>query len=250
MSLDPAPGASPEHLGMPQLVGKGGPDRTDGQVLQILATEHWSLLATRSMSWNESFNRIGTFLALLSGATVALALVAQATGFREGFTLFALLLLPVVLFVGVATYIRLCAINNEDLVWVAGMNRLRHAYLEARPEIAAYFVTSVHDDMAGISTTLAFGQSGQTQSLLAQLGHGLVTMPGMLMVVDSAISAVLGGVVAVALGLGTTAVVVVGLVVFLTAFALLARYEYGNISAWKRRWPAVFPSPSAAPRDG
>ncbi len=46
--------------------------------LQILSTEHWSLLASRSLAWNESFSRAGMFLSTLSGAIVALALVAQA----------------------------------------------------------------------------------------------------------------------------------------------------------------------------
>ena len=71
--------------------------------VQLLATEHWSLLATRSLSWNESFARAGMFLTLLSGAIVALALVAQATSFGDAFVLFAVMILPVVLFIGVAT---------------------------------------------------------------------------------------------------------------------------------------------------
>ena len=36
---------------------------------QFLATEHWSLLATRSLSWNESFSRSSMFLTSLSTAT-------------------------------------------------------------------------------------------------------------------------------------------------------------------------------------
>ena len=71
--------------------------------IQILATEHWSLLATRALSWNEAFARASMFLSLLSGAVVALALVAQATSFGEDFVVFALMVLPVVLFVGLAT---------------------------------------------------------------------------------------------------------------------------------------------------
>ena len=51
--------------------------------------------------------------------------------------MFALLILPVVLFVGLATYVRLLEINNEDYVWVRGMNRLRGAYLEIDPELAS-----------------------------------------------------------------------------------------------------------------
>jgi hypothetical protein len=75
--------------------------------LQILTTEHWSLLSTRALSWNEAFSRATMFLSVLAGAVVALALVAQATAFGEGFLTFALLVLPVVLFVGVATFVRL-----------------------------------------------------------------------------------------------------------------------------------------------
>jgi hypothetical protein len=33
----------------------GGGALDDPRALQILSTEHWSLLATRSLSWNESF---------------------------------------------------------------------------------------------------------------------------------------------------------------------------------------------------
>jgi hypothetical protein len=44
--------------------------------IQILATAHWSLLATRGMTWQEMFARAGMFLTVQSGATVALALVA------------------------------------------------------------------------------------------------------------------------------------------------------------------------------
>ncbi len=90
------------------------------QRLQILATEHWSMLATRSLSWSESFSRAGMFLTVLSGAVVALALVAQATSFSGGFVLFAVLLLPVVLVMGGATFVRLVEINNEDVALGAG----------------------------------------------------------------------------------------------------------------------------------
>lgn len=70
---------------------------TDAVRIQILATEHWSLLATRGMTWNEMFTRAGMFLTTLSAAVVALALVAQATDFGGNFHVFALLILPVVL---------------------------------------------------------------------------------------------------------------------------------------------------------
>jgi hypothetical protein len=47
----------------------------------ILATEHWSLLGTRSLIWNEAMSRTTVFLTVLSASIVALALLADATGF-------------------------------------------------------------------------------------------------------------------------------------------------------------------------
>jgi len=49
--------------------------------MQILATEHWSLLASRSLTYSESLSRVTMFLSVLSGAVIALALVAQADRF-------------------------------------------------------------------------------------------------------------------------------------------------------------------------
>jgi hypothetical protein len=184
---------------------------------QILATEHWSLLATRSMSWNEAFARANMFLTLLTGSIVALALVAQATSFGEGFVLFAILILPVVLFVGLATYIRLLEINNEDYVWVKGMNRLRGAYLELDPQLASYFITGSTEDAVGIFRT--YGAHEVTQrSLDTGRFHGLVTTPTTIAFVDAMLGAVLAAIIVVQLrmemvpaaGIGVLAFFVVG----------------------------------------
>jgi len=53
----------------------------DPRALQILTTEHWSLLSTRTLGYQEMFGRTTIFVAALSGTVVALALVAQATHF-------------------------------------------------------------------------------------------------------------------------------------------------------------------------
>ena len=131
---------------------------TDAVRTQILATEHWSLLATRGLGWNEIFSRAGLFLHVLSAAVVALALVAQATDFGQGFRAFAYLVLPVVLIVGWTTYIRLTEPYPIDMV--VGMNRLRNAYLELAPELTPFFITAHTDDVAGIVQTLSFGKGG------------------------------------------------------------------------------------------
>jgi hypothetical protein len=74
MGAEPAPTPTPQDGLEVQAADGVSPQMR----LQILSTEHWSLLASRSLAWNESFSRGGMFLATLSGAIVALALVAQA----------------------------------------------------------------------------------------------------------------------------------------------------------------------------
>src|ERR1700693_629658 len=98
-----------------------GRDPATASKLQILATEHWSLLATRSLTYTESLGRVNMFLAVLSGAVIALALVAQADRFGAMFISIAIFMLSVVLFVGVATIGRLMMLNRDDYRWVVGM---------------------------------------------------------------------------------------------------------------------------------
>src|ERR1700686_1355771 len=148
--------------------------------LQILATEHWSLLATRSLTYTESLGRVNMFLAILSGAVIALALVAQADHFGPVFISIAIFMLSVVLLVGVFTIARLMSLNRDDFRWVIGMNRLRNAYLQLHPELEPHFVTSPYDDLAGALQTLGIDPAGGQQ--LGSVFHGLQTLPGMLSV--------------------------------------------------------------------
>lgn len=116
-----------------------------------------SILRSRSSSWTESFARGQMFLSLLSSAVVALALVAQVTALRGGFTAFALVLLPVVWLLGMTTFVRLVAVNVDENRWVIGMNRIRGAYLEIAPHLGRYFVTGHHDDDRGVMVTAGWG---------------------------------------------------------------------------------------------
>ena len=131
-------------------VASGQAPVPDAVLVQILATEHWSLLANRSLIWSETFSRASMFLTSLSAAVVTLALVSQATDYGDDFTLFALLVLPLVLLLGIWTSIRLRVAWDEDIWMVVGMNRLRHAYIDIAPDLERYFVTSCYDDMTGV----------------------------------------------------------------------------------------------------
>jgi hypothetical protein len=192
--------------------------------MQVLATEHWSLLATRSLSWNEAFARSSMFLSLLSGAIVALALVAQATQFGEGFMVFALLTLPVVLFVGLATYVRLLEINNEDYVWVRGMNRLRGAYLELDPDVGRYFITGTTEDAVDIFRSYGSMDTGFDSGRF----HGFVTTPSTIGFVDAMVAAVLAAIVVVQLNMAMVSAALVGVVAFVITGVILGWIGYRN----------------------
>jgi hypothetical protein len=213
------------------LADRSGAGITDAVRAQILATEHWSLLATRSMTWNEIFSRASMFITVLSAAVVALALVAQATAFGSGFRLFALLVLPVVLLVGVATFLRLGDANTDDLGLVLGMNRLRHAYLELAPELEPYFVTGHHDDRAGLTQSYGLGyHSG--------LGRVLAATPNLVAIIDAVVFGVLVALIALLLGAPDAAAVAIGAAAALVAvigFAVLV------FRARTRVWRGIHP---------
>jgi hypothetical protein len=223
----------------------GGPasSSADGVKMQILSTEHWSLLATRSLGYTDSFGRANMFFAVLSGAVIALALIAQGGRFETTFYVAAILLLGIVFFVGIATVTRIAHLNAEDAHWLMGMNRIRHAYLELRPELAKYFVTGQHDDMHGVFTTLGLNVVPPGQSLLADFGHGAQTLPGMLGIVVAVVGGAWGAIVAIALGAPETGAVAVGAVCFLITVITLAISARRGIVASARAWTPNFPSP-------
>jgi hypothetical protein len=191
----------------------------DPRAMQILATEHWSLLATRSLTWSESFSRTSLFLSVLSASVVALGLVGGATGFGKEFSFFALALLPVTLFVGAATFVRLDEANIEDSMWVVGMNRIRHAYIEANPGLKPYFTSGWTDDEVGIGATFGMTKAPTPANTLI---HQFVTTPGMVAVIDGALAAAISGIaLSVVTGPGMLATIPLALVVGVATTTLL-----------------------------
>ena len=151
----------------------------------ILASEHWSLLAARSLIWNEAMSRATVFLTTLSASIIALALLADATGFGSQTTTLALVLLPLVFLLGLAAYARLVQINTEEFQLVLAMNRLRHAYVRIDPGLERYFTTGHHDDEQGVIATYML--DGPSRRWLA--AHFLVNTPTIVATVDAALAA-------------------------------------------------------------
>ena len=217
----------------------GAPGNEPGpHTLQILMTEHWSLLASRSLVYTESMSRTSIFVAALTGSVVALALVGQATDFGDGFVAFALVLLPVVYFLGVVTVARLGQINWEDAIWVQGMNRIRHAYLEIAPELEPYFVTSKYDDDLGViqSSIAMRGWPGRSQ--------GFIAAPGVVAVMDSVVAGAIAAIAAIGLGAGTVPALVVGAALFVASLLMFFAWGRRMIAKGRERFEPLYPTPS------
>jgi hypothetical protein len=202
----------------------------------ILATEHWSLLGTRSLIWSEALSRATVFLTVLSASIVALALLANATGFGPQTTRLALVLLPVVLLLGIATYVRLVRINTEEYQLVQAMNRLRHAYLKIEPGLEPYFSTGHHDDEKGVMATYMASHPGR----LGWWAHFLITTPT---IVATVVAALAAAIVVLALqvpGAPTAVVVAGGVVAFLALWGglyLLQQQSMGPVRGKTPRFP-------------
>jgi hypothetical protein len=210
---------------------------------QILATEHWSLLGTRALLWNEAMSRATVFLTVLSAAIIALALLADATGFGPQTTMLALVLLPVVLLLGIATYVRQVQINNEEFKLVLAMNRLRQAYLRIEPGLEPYFTTGHHDDERGLVATYMLDHPSRRWLLV----HFVINTPTIVATVDAALAAAIAVLVLQAAEAPTVALGAGGVVAFLAVWGGLMPLQRHTMDPLRHRTPR-FPTPPEIPQ--
>jgi hypothetical protein len=212
----------------------------DPRALTILTTEHWSLLSARSLVYNEAFSRTGMFLTFLSATLVALSLVSTAMSFGREVLIVAAIVLAVDLFVGVATMGRVATSTAEDVRYLQGMNRIRHAYHEMVPGLERYFIEGKHDDIRGVFEV--YGSADDMASAAALL-HGFTTVLGMVGVICATVAAALAGVLLLLVdappmvaGVGGLAAFVVGVVVSVVAMTRV-------LESFARGMRPIFPSP-------
>jgi hypothetical protein len=107
----------------------------------FVTTEHFTLQGARSSTIAEATGRATMFLGAVSGGLVALGLIATAAGVRTAFYAFALILLPTLVFVGLATFNRVLQSGIEDLGYASRIARLRGYYFQHAPELAGYLLS-------------------------------------------------------------------------------------------------------------
>jgi hypothetical protein len=143
---------------------------------QILATEHWGLLAVRSQTWSEVMGRITAQLMFTSASLLFLALLGQSVGYTDTFRFLAIVLGLTLLTTGTLTALRVHNASQEDYLFLKGMNRLRAAYVDIDPTLEPYFITGLTDDRIGISQTYTMGQVRDIRHVAASSSIFIITV--------------------------------------------------------------------------
>jgi hypothetical protein len=126
--------------------------------------------------------------------------------------------MSVALFIGLATFVRSVAINYEDARWVAGMNLLRHAYLQIVPELEPFFVTE--HELDATRKSLGHGSPQRVRNL----AKSLTTTSGVVAALNSVLAGALASDVDALLGAGLVQNLAIGAVVSLVSAVLHVRY--------------------------
>jgi hypothetical protein len=217
------------------------PDELDSdrrrEILMVLTSEHSNLQAARNAGILEANGRTTSFFAALSGALVALALIAQVQAMRDVLIPVAFVLAWTVLYIGLLTFFRLVQLTTMDALYVIGINRIRRHYIELVPSVERSRVLSSHDDLEGIiGDTGLTGRSGNRLDVLA-------AAPGMVGGIDGILAGFMAGLVAGQLGASPFASVAVGFGVgFATDAALFGYGLRSGVRFWNEH-PPRYPTP-------
>lgn len=206
-------------------------DAVLGRRAQMLATEHWGLLAARGTAQSEVLTLITIFLTLVSAGLVTIGLLGQATRFDGWFTGASLAILGFLALLGLMTQTRVFNVAEEDLMYVVAMNRLRGAYVDLDPAIEKYFLAAIADDRAGSELTYSFLRRRNFSHLV---GSSFL----LIMVVNACVVGLLVGSIIIALGGAAVWAIATGVLVGLALMVAFARYGYWTYrEAWRNHRP-------------
>jgi hypothetical protein len=163
-------------------------DEDPSAVVAFVTTEHFTLQTARTMTVNEANGRASIYLATVSSVIVALAFIGQIAKLGTAFYAFAFVLLPAVFFVGVVTFDRVLQSSIEDGLLAMRINRLRRFYLDFGPGLADYLTVPVPEDEPEAAMRQQAARGGRWQTLL--------TIAGMVGVINSVVVGVLAALVA------------------------------------------------------
>ena len=181
-----------------------------GPAVSFATTEHFNLQTARVATVSEANGRAGLYLAALSSNLIALAFVGQMSELGTAFYAFALILLPVLAFVGIVTFERLVQSSIEDIAYAHRIARLRAFYLGLAPELEPFLLVV----------------GGQHERFRPSAWQLTLTTAGMVAVVNGVVIGACVGLAVTMLPIGSLAVALAaGAVAGLAALSIERRYH-------------------------
>ena len=186
----------------------------------FVTTEHFTLQGARSSTVAEATGRATMFLGAVSGGLVALGLIATAAGVDTAFYAFALILLPTLALVGLATFNRALQSGIEDFGYASRIARLRGYYFQYAPELVDYLTSVPPRQRLGL------------QGLEGGRWQRFFTVSGTVALVTAVLAGSAAGLLAaVVFDHSLVAALIAGILVAIAVFAALIHFQ---ISAWRR----------------
>ncbi|MDQ3937763.1 MAG: hypothetical protein M3253_03680, partial [Chloroflexota bacterium] len=147
---------------------------------------------------------------------------------------------PLLLFLGVATFIRLVQIQRESVVYITGMNRIRHFFQQSAPYSKPFFILRPYDDESAIYRGMGTGMGRRPPR--SRLLYLVVQTQGIVGVVTGAVAAALGWLAAApVVGSGAAWLVAVG--AFVATIAVLFIYWQRSLSDLVAAIRPIIPTP-------
>lgn len=207
------------------------------QVAQALTIELGLLTAALGSVWSASLMRTSIFLGVLSAAGVALGFAVQ--GSSDTFLAFAMVVVPIVFLLGLATFVRTVELQREAIVYITGMNRIRRFFQDSAPASKPYYVLPAYDDEPGVYRSQGTGIHLRPPRF--RLAFAVVQMQGIVAVVCGLLAAAIGWVATS--GAGSTTAWIVAAVAFMATIAILFRYWLRAIAGIYSSIRPISPTP-------
>jgi hypothetical protein len=116
--------------------------------ITLLTTEHYNLQTQRAATISEANGRASIFLGALSAGLIALGFQGAAAGRSAGTTIFGVLVLSSLAFLGVVTFARCLEISIDDWQFSLRITALRAAYAQLVPDLAGLLLAATGAEQA------------------------------------------------------------------------------------------------------
>lgn len=178
-----------------------------------------------AVTFAEPNGRASIYLAALSSNLIALAFIGQMSRVGSAFYAFALILLPVLAFIGVVTFQRVVQSSIEDIAYAKRVARLRAFYLDVAPGLEPFLVV-----VRGPRAEALLHH----ESLRPSARQLTLTTAGMVAVVNSVVIAACVGPAVAAVPIGSLGVALAaGAIAGVTTLSIQRRHHRRLVEAYR-----------------